>query len=220
MASAIENARLYEATVDLAARLRAIQDLTARLNRIQDVRGIAEAIVTEARSLIDYDNIRVYRVDHDAGVCEPIAFQGVFMGVEAPTTEMLRCRIGEGLTGWVAEHNESIVIGDAETDDRGDPRRADRRTRVDAPRPDDLRRPGRGRDRRSPSSAGTGSPPTTRRPCRSSPAMPPRRSSTPTTPSACVASSASSSSSSPASAGSSRSTRRSSRRSTRTPSSR
>ena len=65
MATAIENARLYEATVDQAARLRAIQDLTARLNRIQDVRGIAEAIVTEARSLIDHDNIRVYRVDHD-----------------------------------------------------------------------------------------------------------------------------------------------------------
>ena len=119
MASAIENARLYEATVDLAARLRAIQDLTARLNRIQDVRGIAEAIVTEARSLIDYDNIRVYRVDHDAGMCEPIAFQGVFMGVDTPTAEMLRCRVGEGLTGWVAEHNESIVIGDAENDDRG-----------------------------------------------------------------------------------------------------
>ena len=64
MASAIENARLYEATVDLAASLRAIQDLGARLNRIQDVQGIAEAIVAEARSLIDHDNIRVYRVDH------------------------------------------------------------------------------------------------------------------------------------------------------------
>ena len=80
--------------------------------------GIAEAIVTEARSLIDYDNIRVYRVDHDSGMCEPIAFQGVFMGVDAPTTEILRCRVGEGLTGWVAEHNETLVIGDAESDDR------------------------------------------------------------------------------------------------------
>ena len=82
MASAIENARLYEATIDLAARLRAVQDLSARLNRIQDVRGIGEAIVAEARSLIDHDNIRVYRVDHATGGCEPIAFQGVFMGVE------------------------------------------------------------------------------------------------------------------------------------------
>ncbi len=118
MAAAIENARLYEATLDLAARLRAIQDLSARLNRIQDVRGIAEAIVAEARSLIDYDNIRVYRVDHVAAMCEPIAFSGVFMGVESPSIEILRCRVGEGLTGWVAERGESLVIGDAEVDDR------------------------------------------------------------------------------------------------------
>ncbi len=118
MASAIENARLYQATVDLAARLRAIQDLGARLNRIQDVQGIAEAIVAEARSLIDHDNIRVYRVDHATATCEPIAFQGVFMGVEGVSRDVLRCKVGEGLTGWVAEHNESLLIGDAEHDPR------------------------------------------------------------------------------------------------------
>ncbi len=118
MASAIENARLYEATLDLAARLRAVQDLSARLNRIQDVAGIAEAIVAEARSLIDHDNIRVYRVDHETGWCEPIAFQGTFMGIERATPELLRCRIGDGLTGWVAEHNETLVTGDAERDER------------------------------------------------------------------------------------------------------
>ena len=111
MASAIENARLYEATLDLAARLRAIQDLSAQLNRIQDVRGIAEAIVAKARSLIDHDNIRVYRVDHATGMCEPIAFQGVFMGVERPDLEALRCRVGEGLTGWVAESDQTLRIG-------------------------------------------------------------------------------------------------------------
>ncbi len=119
MATAIENARLHEETLDLAARLRAIQDLTARINRIQDVHGIAEAIVAEARSLIDHDNIRVYRVDHSSGMCEPIAFQGVFMGLDTPDMALLRCRIGEGLTGWVAEHNQALLIGDAEHDSRG-----------------------------------------------------------------------------------------------------
>ena len=84
MATAIDNARLAESTRTLAARLRAIQDLAGRLNRIQDVAGIAEAIVAEARGLIDHDTIRVYRVDHDTGMCEPIAFQGTFLGVERP----------------------------------------------------------------------------------------------------------------------------------------
>ncbi len=136
MASAIENARLHEATLDLAARLRAIQDLSARLNRIQDVRGIAEAIVAEARSLIDHDNIRVYRVDHATGMCEPIAFQGTFMGVDTPDMELLRCRVGEGLTGWVAETNQTLRVGDVDQDDRAAPRPGDGWPGVDAGRPD------------------------------------------------------------------------------------
>ena len=99
VATAIGNARLMASVEDLAARLRAIQDLSERLSGIQDVRGIGETIVAEARALIAYDTIRVYRVDHDTGWCEPIAFQGVFMGRSDPEPELLRVRIGEGLTG-------------------------------------------------------------------------------------------------------------------------
>jgi diguanylate cyclase (GGDEF)-like protein/excisionase family DNA binding protein len=118
IATAIGNARLMASVEDLAARLRAIQDLSARLSSIQDVRGIGDTIVSEARSLIAYDTVRVYRVDHETGWCEPIAFQGVFMGRPDPEPELLRVRIGEGLTGWVAEHGEPLLLGDAHADDR------------------------------------------------------------------------------------------------------
>ncbi len=118
VASAIANARLRAETRDLAARLRAIQDLGGRLNWLSEVTEIGEAIVAEAAKLIDFDNIRVYRVDHERGVCEPIAFQGTFMGIPNVRREMLRCRIGEGLTGWVAAHNEAVVVAEAEADPR------------------------------------------------------------------------------------------------------
>ena len=118
IATAIGNARLIASVEDLAARLRAIQDLSARLSGIQDVRGIGETIVQEARALIAYDTVRVYRVDHDTGWCEPIAFQGIFMGRTDPEPELLRVRIGEGITGWVAEHGEPLLLADA----HGDPR--------------------------------------------------------------------------------------------------
>jgi diguanylate cyclase (GGDEF)-like protein len=118
IATAIGNARLMASVEDLAARLRAVQDLSARLSVIQDVKGIGETIVAEARSLVAYDTVRVYRVDHDAGWCEPIAFQGTFLGRTDPEPEMLRVRIGEGLTGWVAEHGEPLLIGDAHADAR------------------------------------------------------------------------------------------------------
>jgi diguanylate cyclase (GGDEF)-like protein len=118
IATAIGNARLVESVETMAARLRAIQDLSARLSSIQDIRGIGEVIVAEAHALITSDTLRVYRVDQDAGWCEPIAFQGVFMGTLNPTPEQLRVRVGAGLTGWVAEHGEPILIRDSATDDR------------------------------------------------------------------------------------------------------
>jgi diguanylate cyclase (GGDEF)-like protein/excisionase family DNA binding protein len=118
IATAIGNAQLMASVQGLAARLRAIQDLSARLSGIQDVRGIGETIVAEARSLIEYDTLRVYGVNHDTGWCEPIAFEGVFLGRTDPDPEQLRVRIGEGLTGWVAEHGETLLLGDSQTDPR------------------------------------------------------------------------------------------------------
>ncbi|HYO44122.1 MAG TPA: EAL domain-containing protein [Candidatus Limnocylindrales bacterium] len=119
MAIAVANARLFNSVREGAARLRAIQELSSRLNRIQEMEGIGAAIVAEADQLIGHDTIRVYRVDHVTQVCEPIAFQGEFVGMGTPAMEDLRIRIGDGLTGWVALHNTTIRIGDAMSDPRG-----------------------------------------------------------------------------------------------------
>ncbi len=118
VALAIGNARLLASVADLAARLRAVQDLSDRLSGIQDLRGIGEALVTEAAELIEFDTIRVYRVDHETGWCVPIAFRGTFMGTTNPAPDKLRVRIGEGLTGWVAANGRSLVLGDAHQDGR------------------------------------------------------------------------------------------------------
>jgi diguanylate cyclase (GGDEF)-like protein len=119
MAIAVSNARLHGSVSEGAARLRAIQELSLRLNRIQDTQGIGAAIVAEADRLIAHDTIRVYRVDHVTQMCEPIAIQGEFMGIGTPSPDLLRLRIGEGLTGWVALHNQTLRMEDANSDPRG-----------------------------------------------------------------------------------------------------
>jgi len=118
LATALGTARLVESVNALAARLHAVQDLAARLNGLTDLQGIGEAIVTEADSLLPSDTIRVYKVDERTATCEPIAFRGVFMGTASPTTEMLRVKVGDGLTGWVAKHNVPLLVGDARVDPR------------------------------------------------------------------------------------------------------
>ncbi|HYH92062.1 MAG TPA: EAL domain-containing protein [Candidatus Saccharimonadales bacterium] len=119
MATAIGSARLAESRRTLADRLTSIAELAVRLSHIQEIDDIAWAIVGEAARLIEHDTIRVYRVDQDAGMCEPIAFQGTFLGRADPDPASLRVAIGQGLTGWVAANGRPIRIGDAAKDPRG-----------------------------------------------------------------------------------------------------
>ena len=118
MAVAIGNARLYDSVQSLAGRLRAIHELALRLNRIRDLDGIARVIVEGTTSLIKQDTIRVYRVDMTTRMCEPIAFKGTWGGDPNPSLDKLRMPIGDGLTGWVAEHNQTILSPDADVDPR------------------------------------------------------------------------------------------------------
>ncbi|MEA2651885.1 MAG: hypothetical protein QOI85_1606 [Chloroflexota bacterium] len=119
-AVAIQNARLYHSVADQAARMRSIQDLSARLNGLTDVRAIAEAIVAEATTLADYHDIRVYAVDWDRRMCDPMAFTREMLEGDPEDAEaLLRVAIGEGFTGWVAEHGEPLLINDAIDDERG-----------------------------------------------------------------------------------------------------
>ncbi|MEA2609847.1 MAG: hypothetical protein QOJ75_2090, partial [Chloroflexota bacterium] len=118
MATAISNARLADSTRTLAERLRAISELAGRLNHLQDAHGVAQAIVAEARRLIDYDTIRVYVVDHETRVCEPVAYQGKSGSAAQEELDALRVPIGSGLTGWVAEHATIVRLGDAGADPR------------------------------------------------------------------------------------------------------
>jgi diguanylate cyclase (GGDEF)-like protein len=94
------------------AHMKMLQSLSGKLNRLNDVREIGDEIAVELRSLIDYHNCRVFVVDGEE--LEPVAFRGEFV-VEtiALPLELLRIKIGQGITGRCAESGESLLIHDA-----------------------------------------------------------------------------------------------------------
>ncbi len=118
MATAIGTAKLADSRRGLADRLSSIAELAGRLNGLHDRAAIAAAIVEEAKRLISHDTIRVYHVDHETGMCEPIAFEGTFLGTTQPDMARLRMPIGQGLTGWVAANGRPLRLGDATRDPR------------------------------------------------------------------------------------------------------
>ncbi len=117
-AIALTNADLFSQTEQRAAQLAMLQAASARLTRAGSVEGVGRTVVEEARRIIDYHNARVYLIESPDQVV-PIAFEGRVGAYEQVDFALLRCRVGEGFTGWVALHGEPILVNDAATDPRG-----------------------------------------------------------------------------------------------------
>ena len=113
---AIKAARNYAQLATWAAQLQSIQALGARLNRLTSVKAIGDAIATELRDLIDYHNVRVYRLDGEDLV--PVAMQGQVGEYVDETPELLKIGRGVGITGWVATNRLPQRLDDAAADER------------------------------------------------------------------------------------------------------
>ena len=96
------------------AQLNMLHSLAATLATLDDVEEIAAAITEELRTILDYHNCRVYLLEADGITLTPIAFRGeIFYEYEHETLEELITQVGEGITGWVAEHRTSLLTPDA-----------------------------------------------------------------------------------------------------------
>ncbi len=96
------------------AQLNMLHSLATKLNSLGDVASIGNAITGELRTIIDYHSCRVYLLQPDGSTLVPASFRGeIFSDYENDTVESLTSEIGEGITGWVAEHRTSLLTSDA-----------------------------------------------------------------------------------------------------------
>ncbi|HUQ77272.1 MAG TPA: GAF domain-containing protein [Patescibacteria group bacterium] len=115
-AIAIKNAQNYERMATWAAQLQSIQQLGARLSRLANEEQIGVTIAAELRQLIDYHNVRVYRLRGDDLI--PVAMRGQVGEYVDETPEQLMVKFGQGITGWVAKHRLAENLPDASADPR------------------------------------------------------------------------------------------------------
>lgn len=96
-------------------QLEAIYLVTQQLTRLTDVKAIATTIIAQTHRVISYNSARVYVRENDKLL--PVAFRGT--GAYAfETDDVLQVRVGEGITGWVAQHAQPVIVDDAGTDPR------------------------------------------------------------------------------------------------------
>jgi diguanylate cyclase (GGDEF)-like protein len=117
-AIALANAELLAQTTARAAQLEVLHAASARMSRATTVEEIGRTVVEEMRRIVDYHDARVYLVEPPDRVV-PIAFEGRVGAYRDVDRSLMGCRLGEGLTGWVALHGEPIVVDDARSDPRG-----------------------------------------------------------------------------------------------------
>jgi diguanylate cyclase (GGDEF)-like protein len=115
---AIRNALDYAQMARWAAQLHSIQQLGVRLSRLGSVREVGDAIAEELEELIEYHNVRVYRLLSQEDLV-PVSVRGRVGEYVDETPEQLVTRMGAGLTGWVAQHREALLVHDAAHDLRG-----------------------------------------------------------------------------------------------------
>jgi diguanylate cyclase (GGDEF)-like protein len=110
-------ARGRAAELRRGAHLAVLQAAAKRMGASLTVGAVGRAIVEETGRIIEYHNARVYLLEGDDLL--PIAFEGRVGAYDRVDLEVLRTKIGQGFTGWVAKHAVPLRIDDANRDPRG-----------------------------------------------------------------------------------------------------
>ena len=100
------------------AQLEVLQHAARRMSTNLTPADVGRAVVEETQRVIDYHNARVYLLDLSDDLV-PVAFEGRVGAYEKVDLEILRTKVGEGFTGWVAKHGTALRVDDASGDPRG-----------------------------------------------------------------------------------------------------
>ncbi|MFN2467437.1 MAG: diguanylate cyclase [Gaiellaceae bacterium] len=90
------------------AHLKLLQTVSTKLSALRRMDEIGGLIATELRGLLDYHNCRVYRRDGDDLI--PVAFRGDGCSDCEQGLRALRCKVGHGITGRVAQTGKSMLV--------------------------------------------------------------------------------------------------------------
>jgi diguanylate cyclase (GGDEF)-like protein/excisionase family DNA binding protein len=117
IANAMAYARLELQSAELARQLqsqRRLLEINERLQSTFDRGNVLESIADGLRSVVRYDNLSIYRIDHANRRFVPVLTR------ERHAEQIMSSSVpfGRGLMGWAVEHREPVLANDALNDPR------------------------------------------------------------------------------------------------------
>src|SRR3954464_728089 len=120
LAMALMHARIHRARQRDIAELQAVGDVARRAARL-DLRVTLDSVCESFRHVTTSDSVAVYLWDAKAKrlANAALSYDGALFPAEyADSVREKQLALGEGITGWVAEHREAVLIDDVEADGR------------------------------------------------------------------------------------------------------
>jgi HD-GYP domain-containing protein (c-di-GMP phosphodiesterase class II) len=114
----VENIRLLRTRDQGLRDLRELGEISGILNSSLDLRIVREKAIVVVTRLISCEAASLLLIDEATG---ELYFE-VALGNKGDQVKEIRLNRGEGIAGWVAEHNTPIIINDVKSDPRHAPR--------------------------------------------------------------------------------------------------
>lgn len=122
-AVALEAARLYEAQRRRAVQLQTIAQVMRRILAILDLDDLLDEVVHLVRERFGYTHAHIFTMDATGSELHFRASTDLDSSFWAARKG--RLSLGEGLVGWVAQHEEPVIVDDVRQDARWLPDQAD-----------------------------------------------------------------------------------------------
>ncbi len=116
-ATAIENARLFEAEQRRAEQFRVISEVGQRFTSIMSIDSVLQQVAELIQSAFAYDHVGIAMIEDGTAVYRVGA--GKLWGENGFEFSPARLRVGEeGITGWVASRGEPLLVPDVREEPR------------------------------------------------------------------------------------------------------
>ncbi|UCF61345.1 MAG: GAF domain-containing protein, partial [Anaerolineaceae bacterium] len=114
-AIAVKNARLYSDATQRAEESQALIRTARSISALLDHETVLQMIAEQAKALLEADGSRIHLIDPEKGVLRCL----VALDPEAAEIMSIELEMGEGITGYVAEHGVPVLQNDPREDPRG-----------------------------------------------------------------------------------------------------
>lgn len=128
-ARVLENARIHSEMMRKSLESELFLEIVQKITSTLNLQEVLEGIVDSLSSLVSFDAVMIGLLDEDQKVLK----HTVSRGYDPEMLKLISLKVGQGLSGWVIQHQKGINTPDVRKDSRYYPARPKTRSQITVP---------------------------------------------------------------------------------------